>query len=141
MPTLVGATGNGRSKAEAGYYRHLNKNYKGVAEWHKNLGEEAIRFNKITNFSGRQYAFPEVTRRSNGTPSHFTMIKNYPVQGFATGDVVPVVLNEIDARLNSFHSCIVNIVQDSMLLQVYPNEKEKIASIINYISEQLVLLI
>ena len=99
---LFGATGYGRSKAEAAYYEHFVEKYKGIAAWHKKLGDEAIRFQKITNVSGRQYAFPEVVRRANGTPSHFTMIKNYPVQGFATGDVVPVVLNEMDARLNSF---------------------------------------
>jgi DNA polymerase-1 len=138
---LFGATGYGRSKAEAAYYEHFNKKYKGIAEWHKKLGDEAIRFNKITNVSGRQYAFPEVTRRSNGTPSHFTMIKNYPVQGFATGDVVPVVLNEMDARLNSFQSCIVNSVHDSMVIDVHPNEKDQVLQIITDINECLDSLI
>ena len=138
---LFGATGYGRSKAEAAYYEHFNKKYKGIAEWHKKLGDEAIRFNKITNVSGRQYAFPEVTRRPNGTPSHFTMIKNYPVQGFATGDVVPVVLNEMDARLNSFQSCIVNSVHDSMVIDVHPNEKDQVLQIITDINECLDSLI
>jgi DNA polymerase-1 len=138
---LFGATGYGRSKAEAAYYTHFTEKYKGIAEWHKKLGDEAIRFNKITNVSGRQYAFPEVTRRPNGTPSHFTMIKNYPVQGFATGDVVPVVLNEMDARLNSFQSCIVNSVHDSMVIDVHPNEKDQVLQIITDINECLDSLI
>ena len=55
---LFGATGFGRTKAVASYYHHFTEKYRGVAAWHKNLGEEAIRFNKITNISGRQYAFP-----------------------------------------------------------------------------------
>jgi|TARA_R110000822_G_scaffold16881_6_gene57031 DNA polymerase-1 len=69
------------------------------------------------------------------------MIKNYPVQGFATGDVVPVVLNEMDARLNSFQSCIVNSVHDSMVIDVHPNEKDQVLQIITDINECLDSLI
>ena len=138
---LFGATGYGRSKAEAAYYTHFTEKYKGIAEWHKKLGNEAVRFNKITNVSGRQYAFPDVTRRPNGTPSHFTMIKNYPVQGFATGDVVPVVLNEMDDRLNSYHSCIVNSVHDSMVIDVHPDEKDQVLQIVSDLNDNLGSLI
>ena len=59
---LFGATGYGRSKAEQAYYEHFTEKYKGVAAWHKNLADEAMTFNKITNVSGRQYAFPDVER-------------------------------------------------------------------------------
>ena len=138
---LFGATGYGRSKAEAAYYEHFVEKYKGIAAWHKKLGDEAIRFQKITNVSGRQYAFPDVVRKANGTPSHFTMIKNYPVQGFATGDVVPVILNEMDARLNSLQSCLVNSVHDSMVIDVHPNEKDQVLQIITDINNNLEELI
>ena len=138
---LFGATGYGRSKAEAAYYEHFNEKYPGIAAWHKKLGNEAIRFNKITNVSGRQYAFPDVVRRDNGMPTHFTMIKNYPVQGFATGDVVPLVLIELEARLEKLQSCIVNSVHDSMVIDIHPNEKEYVLSIINTLNEDLDKLI
>lgn len=128
---LFGATGYGRSKAEQAYYEHFTQKYKGVAAWHKNLADEAIRFNKITNVSGRQYAFPNVTRRSNGGVTHFTMIKNYPVQGFATGDVVPVVLNEMHKRLQSMQSCLVNTVHDSMVIDVHPDEEQAVINMVN----------
>ena len=127
---LFGATGYGRSKAEAAYYEHFNEKYKGVAAWHQNLADEAMRFNKITNVSGRQYAFPDVSRRKNGSVTHFTMIKNYPVQGFATGDVVPVVLNEMHKRLQSMQSCLVNTVHDSMVIDIHPNEKEEVIQMV-----------
>jgi len=138
---LFGATGYGRSKAEASYYEHFNDKYPGIAAWHKKLGNEAIRLNKITNVSGRQYAFPDVVRRENGMPTHFTMIKNYPVQGFATGDVVPLVLIELEARLEKMQSCIVNTVHDSMVIDIHPNEKEYVLSIINTLNEDLDKLI
>ena len=132
---LFGATGYGRSKAEAAYYHHFVEKYRGVAAWHKNLGEEAIRFNKITNISGRQYAFPDCKRRDNGMPSHFTMIKNYPVQGFATGDVVPVVLNRLHELLQPLQSCVVNSVHDSMVVDVHPDEERKVLHIIELLNQ------
>ena len=134
---LFGATGYGRSKAVAAYYKHFNEKYKGVAKWHKKLGDEAMRFLKITNVSGRQYAFPDVTRRSNGNVSHFTMIKNYPVQGFATGDIVPVVLLEFERLLEPLHSCLVNTVHDSMVIDVHPDEGKKVLTIVDTINSNL----
>ena len=134
---LFGATGYGRSKAEAAYYHHFTDKYKGVAAWHKNLGEEAIRFNKITNISGRQYAFPDCKRRDNGMPSHFTMIKNYPVQGFATGDVVPVVLNRLHELLQPLQSCVVNSVHDSMVVDVHPDEEQKVLHIVQLLNNSI----
>ena len=138
---LFGATGYGRSKAEEAYYIHFTEKYQGVANWHKNLADEAIRFNKITNVSGRQYAFPDVKRNSRGGVSHFTMIKNYPVQGFATGDVVPVVLIELEERLKGLQSCLVNTVHDSTVIDIHPEEKEIVLSIIEDMNEGLTDLI
>ena len=138
---LYGATGFGRTPAEAEYYEHFTQKYKGIADWHSRLAKEALTTKMITTPSGRQYSFPNVVRKMNGTVSYFTQIKNYPVQGFATGDVVPVVLNEMDARLNSFQSCIVNSVHDSMVIDVHPNEKDQVLQIITDINECLDSLI
>ena len=132
---LFGATGFGRTKAVAAYYNHFVEKYRGIAAWHKNLGEEAIRFQKITNVSGRQYAFPDCRRRDNGSPSHFTMIKNYPVQGFATGDVVPVVLNRLHELLQPLQSVVVNSVHDSMVVDVHPDEENKVLHIIELLNQ------
>jgi len=134
---LFGATGYGRSKAVAAYYKHFTEKYEGVAAWHEELGDEAVRFEKITNKSGRQYAFPGVTRRANGSVSHFTMIKNYPVQGFATGDIVPVVLLEFERLLKPLQSCLVNTVHDSMVIDVHPDEVKKVLTIVETINANL----
>jgi len=134
---LFGATGYGRPKAVAAYYEHFTKKYKGVAKWHKKLGDEAMRFLKITNVSGRQYAFPDVSRRESGSVTHFTMIKNYPVQGFATGDIVPVVLLEFEKLLEPLQSCLVNTVHDSMVIDVHPDEVQKVLTIVENINENL----
>lgn len=138
---LYGATGFGRTAAEAAYYHHFIEKYEGIAHWHKQLGDEAIRFQKITTPSGRQYAFPDVYRRKNGSVSDFTRIKNYPVQGFATADVVPVILMEIERRLYDYRSCIVNTVHDSIVIDVHPDEADDVIGIIKLVDAQLVKLV
>jgi len=100
-----------------------------------------VRFNKITAASGRQYAFPDVQRRKNGGVSHFTMIKNYPVQGFATGDVVPVVLNEMHRRLKNMKSCLVNTVHDSTVIDIHPDEKDQVLNMVEDMNKGLTELV
>ena len=138
---LFGASGYGRSKAEAAYYKHFNEKYQGIAKWHRKLGDEAMQHGKITTPSGRQYAFPDVERRKNGTVTYFTKIKNFPVQGFATGDIVPVVLVEMDKRLDSLRSCLVNTVHDSTVIDVHPEEREYVIQIIQDMNRDLDLII
>jgi len=65
------------------------------------------------------------------------MIKNYPVQGFATGDVVPVVLVEIERRLANMQSCLVNSVHDSVVIDVHPDEVEVVVQTIKDMNEDL----
>lgn len=138
---LFGATGYGRSKAVAAYYEHFTEKYTGVAKWHKKLGKEAVNLLKITNVSGRQYAFPDCKRRENGSVSHMTNIKNYPVQGFATADIVPVVLMELEERLKPLQSCLVNTVHDSAVIDIHPKEKEYVIAMINTMNDDLAQLI
>jgi DNA polymerase-1 len=128
---LYGATGFGRTRAEAAYYEHFNEKYKGVAAWHSRLAKEALETQKIRTPSGREFLFPDVVRKSSGRVSHFTQIKNYPVQSFATADIVPLVLIHIDDLLKDMQSCIVNTVHDSIVIDVHPDEEERVINVIN----------
>lgn len=72
--------------------------------------------------TGRRYAFPESVdfdkfgrRPTKWSP---TNIKNYPVQGFATGDIVPLALVLLDMQLRVPSAHIVTAVHDSGLLSV-----------------------
>ena len=138
---LYGATGFGRTRAEASYYEHFNEKYKGVAVWHSKLAKEAISTQKIKTPSGREFSFPNVIRKASGRVSHFTQIKNYPVQSFATADIVPLALIYIDDALKKFNSCIVNTVHDSIVIDVHPNEEKDVINIINDTNKKLPYLI
>ena len=134
---LYGATGFGRSPAEAEYYEHFIEKYKGIARWHRELATEVLTHKTITTPSGRQFSFPDVKRRKNGTITSFTAVKNYPVQSFATADIVPAVLLEIDKELLEFKSCIVNSVHDSIVIDVHPDEEQQVLDVIGLINGKL----
>jgi len=138
---LYGATGFGRTPSQATYYKHFTDKYKGVSLWHSKLAKEALETNMITTPSGRQFSFPDVERRSNGSVSYFTQIKNYPVQSFATADIVPLVLIEIDKALDKYNSCVVNTVHDSIVIDIHPHEREDVLNIIRNVNKTLNTLI
>ena len=138
---LYGATGFGRTQAEAAYYEHFNDKYTGVATWHSKLATEAITTQKIVTPSGREFSFPDVVRKANGRVSYFTQIKNYPVQSFATADIVPIALLHIDKLLDNMQSCVVNTVHDSIVIDVHPDEERKVLDIIDLTNKELPNLI
>ena len=138
---LYGATGFGRTAAEAAYYEQFTKKYKGIASWHSRLAKEALKTGKITTPSGRQFSFPDIERRIRGGVSNFTQIKNYPVQSFATADIVPVALLYIENKLTNMKSCIVNTVHDSIVIDIHPQEENQVIYIIDSTNEILTNLI
>jgi len=107
------------------------------------LAREALGTGKITTPSGREFSFPDVVRRSNGSVTYFTQIKNFPVQSFATADIVPISLIYIDQLLgiNQMQSCIVNTVHDSIVIDVHPNEKEKVLRVIKAANDSLITIV
>jgi len=138
---LYGATGYGRGESVAAYYKHFISKYKGISEWHSRLASEALNTGVVRTPSHREFAFPNVTRRWNGDPTHFTQIKNYPVQSFATADIVPLALLYIEELLKGKQSCIVNTVHDSIVVDVHPQEEAYVVEVIENTNKSLHSLI
>ena len=138
---LYGATGFGRTNAEAKYYKQFTEKYEGIALWHTELAKEAVSTGKISTPSGREFAFPKVKRLPNGKVTYFTQIKNFPVQSFATADIVPLILMDIDKRLDNYRSCVVNTVHDSIVVDVHPEEIDDVLNIIKETNNSMTDLI
>jgi len=138
---LYGATGYGRTPAESAYYEHFMEKYQGVAQWHKQLARQVVSYGFIKLPSGREFVFPNTQRKRDGTVTNFTQIKNYPVQSFATADIVPLALVEIHKRLVHYESCVVNSVHDSIVIDVHPDEIEFVVQVIDAVQADLINLI
>ena len=135
-PLYGGVTGTDDQQR---YYRAFKEKYEGVTEWHKELQKEAVRKKVITLPSGRQYAFPTAKWTEWGTATNRTAICNYPVQGFATADLLPAALVRLDKmmRRRNLNSVICNTVHDSIVLDVHPDEKEACINLLAYAMRSL----
>lgn len=127
------------TEAEEAYYKAFLLKYKGIDEWQKSLENEALSTGQIKSPSGRIYSFPQVRRMPNGSVLGHTQIKNYIVQGFATGDITPVALIEIWHRLvsSNMKSKIVLTVHDDITLDVHPDEVEQVVTMVQRVFKNM----
>ena len=135
---LFGATGFGRTAAEAAYYQLFTKKYYGIAGWHGELANEVMSTGMVTTPTGRQFKFPNVQRKEGGIITHFTAVKNYPVQSIST-DIVQTALLLVERimRNKKLNSIIVNSVHDSIVVDVYPKEEELVRECITIAEQRL----
>jgi DNA polymerase I-like protein with 3'-5' exonuclease and polymerase domains len=127
-PLYGGVTG---TEDEKKYYSAFLKKYKQIAEWHEKLQNEAIKFKRVKLPTGREYSFPYAERMPWGGSSYGTQIKNYPVQGFATADIVPLACIQIHKLMKEqkVKSLLINTVHDSIVADVYPGEEDVMSNI------------
>lgn len=119
------------TNAEMEYYLMFLKKYSGISEWQVELQDQAIKHKIIRIPSGREYAFPGAKRNYWGGSTFATQIKNYPVQGFATADIVPCacidVYNEFISK--KLKSVLFLTVHDDIVCDVYPGERDIVVDI------------
>jgi len=127
-PLYGGTTG---TEEEKRYYRKFAEKYKGIAKWHEELQTEAIKLKRLKLPTGREYSFPYAERMPWGGSSYSTQIKNYPVQGFATADIVPLACIKIYELMKEqkVKSLLINTVHDSIVADVYPGEEAAMSKI------------
>ena len=120
------------TEKEVAYYDLFKARYSAIAGWHVALQNEAIKERKITTPSGRIYYFPDVRRMFHGGATYATAIKNYPVQGFATADLLPLALINLKKFLvdKDMKSVVCNTVHDSIVLDVFPEEEKEAIEIL-----------
>jgi DNA polymerase I len=118
--------GTSGTKAEQTYYQGFLERYSGIKKWHDKIIQLALIHKTLSLPTGRRYKFPWAVATGRGGVAGATKIKNYPVQGFATADIVPMATITLH-RLYQEHglkSMIVNEVHDSIVTDTYPGEED-----------------
>ena len=120
-PLYGGTTGTDNEKR---YYSAFKEKYRDIAKWHEQLQTDAIKYKLVRLPNGREYAFPYAQRQVWGGSSYGTQIKNYPVQGFATADIVPIACINIFNMMKRFKlkSKLINTVHDSIVVDTVEDE-------------------
>lgn len=67
------------------------------------------------------FYWPGTAMRRNGTVDNQTAIFNYPIQGMATAEIIPIVLVALWKRLRGWDVKFVLTVHDSIVFEVGPD--------------------
>ena len=90
--------------------------------------------------SGREYSFPYAQRQAWGGSSYSTQIKNYPVQGFATADIVPIACINAYKMMKEkkVKSLLINTVHDSIVVDGHPDEIDLMTDILDRATKNVI---
>ena len=113
------------------YYAAFKKKYCQHTAWQDATANQVLNTGYYTLPTGRQYRWFDVQREWNGQVSFFTQIVNYPVQGFATADIVPIacILLHWQIKKENLKSLPFLTVHDSIAVDTYPGEEKDIQRI------------
>jgi len=140
---LYGGMGANEPPHVQQYFREYFNIYKGLRKWHKKLMDGVMADGIVRTPSGREFFWENPKRIGNGRISNATQVVNYPVQSFATADIV--VLSCVRAlrgfKENECKSRLIITVHDSIVVDVFPGEEQTVKSILSWamrdISEEI----
>jgi DNA polymerase I-like protein with 3'-5' exonuclease and polymerase domains len=115
--------------------RQYSMKYRGITQWQeRNIRSVPQNNGMLYSPTGRMYKIPMEPHKKfpNTMVYKDTCIKNYPVQGSATGDIVPLAMNLIDERLSKDPMGFISTdwigqVHDSVIFDTTHDEVKKVA--------------
>jgi DNA polymerase I-like protein with 3'-5' exonuclease and polymerase domains len=118
-PLYGGASG---SPALVAYCEYFKDKYKGVSETQRSWALKCVDKKQFTTPYGMTFYFPTTTMNKRGYIKNTTSIYNYPVQGFATGEIIPIALIYFWHRTRDMRVRIFSTIHDSIAAKVHKDE-------------------
>lgn len=121
---LYGGMGGGEPPHVRAYFQEYFNIYKGLARWHQKLMDGVMKDGIVRIPSGREFRFADAKRLRSGRITNATAVVNYPVQSFATADIVPLACIRAyqEFRRLDLRSKLVLTVHDSIVVDCHPDE-------------------
>jgi DNA polymerase I-like protein with 3'-5' exonuclease and polymerase domains len=106
------------------YYEHFRKTYQGVTATQQRWIDEVLDTKSLRTEWGMRFHWPDTKQDKSGYVTNTTSISNYPVQSFATAEIIPLALVCFWHRLrrSGLRLFIVNTVHDSIICEIPPDE-------------------
>lgn len=117
--------GQSGSKAEVTYYKWFKEHYSGVGQAQQSWMDEAVTDGTVTMVHGFKFYFPDCHMTSRGYVTNSTNICNYPVQHFATAEIIPIAVTYLWHAMKGMESFLVNTIHDSAIAELHPDEHEQ----------------
>lgn len=131
---LYGGTGAGEMEHVRKYFKEFFVVYKGLSAYQKRLTDGVAKDGHVRIPSGRQFYWPDVVRRKNGRISVHTQAVNYPIQSFATADLVPLSCIRALRKFKELglKSKLILTVHDSICVDLYTPELEQVKEVLTW---------
>ena len=113
---LYGATGG--TPTDKKYAKFFRNKYKGIASTQDGWVMEALANKTLRTPYGLLFNFPNITIDGRGYVNHKRDIFNYPVQGLATGEIIPIAMAYIWHNIPPEGIRLVLQVHDSVVAYV-----------------------
>jgi DNA polymerase I-like protein with 3'-5' exonuclease and polymerase domains len=118
--------GSSGTTKERRYYEFFKERYRGVAEVQRGWVNEVLANKKLRTEWGLEYYWPDTRLERSGYITNTTSICNYPVQAFATAEIIPIAVVHFwhllkRSKLSMF---LVNTIHDSIICEL-PDEEEE----------------
>jgi len=125
--------GTSGTDSERAYYAYFREHYREITDTQQAWIDEVLRDKTLKTITGLRFFWPTTKLTSSGFVVNSQQICNYPVQSFATADIVPigVVYQWHIMRACGLKSFMVNTVHDSTVSEVAPGEEEIFTEIVN----------
>lgn len=119
--------GQSGTKAEKAYYSYFNERYRGLADAQEGWLEKVLMDKRLITPWGMRYYWPRAKRGKDGYANVKTNVYNYPIQAFATAEIIPIALYCLWQRLRGRDGIrFVNTVHDSVILEADPTQLDAI---------------
>ena len=111
--------------AQQAYYAAFREKYNCTFDEQTAWTYEVLKTKKLRTEWGMQYYWPNTRISHDGYIDNTASIFNYPVQAFATAEIIPVALVYLWHRLarNGAETELVNTVHDSAIGEIAPGEE------------------
>jgi DNA polymerase I-like protein with 3'-5' exonuclease and polymerase domains len=113
--------GGGKTKAQNAYCEFFKNKYQGIFKTQTSWTHDVLRSGELRTPYGMIFYWPGTTVRRSGYIDNTTSIFNYPIQGMATAEIIPIVLISLWHKFKGHNIRIILTVHDSIVMEVGPD--------------------
>ena len=122
--------GGGKTKAEKNYVEFFRDKYAGITETQRQWALATASKGWFQTPYGMRFYFPGTKMQASGYITNSTSIFNFPIQGYSTGEIIPIALVYLWHRTKDKPVVLWNTIHDSVAARVredFVSEYEDIA--------------
>lgn len=117
--------GGGKTPAQRAYAEAFKVKYAGIAKTQSGWTMEVLDCGKLRTPYGMIFHWPGTRMSNRGYIDNTTSIYNFPIQGFATAEIIPIALVYFWQKSRHLRCEVFNTIHDSICARVHKDDIEE----------------